>query len=265
MNLTRRVVLTAAVGFFTNLTFAQSVQDGINFVDSQKYAKAKQNFTDLINQNPKDVYMHFKEIQANEVNLLFPDNTYETNTMQNGQLFAWLKIVFDLWHNDLDLDKPKIRPFVDFIGLLLGESNYGNEMYGKRHNKTLVIETNGNIETVDTLKICKNGFTNTNLNIFENELNEIYSKNELAYKYYYSHFDLCKKCKDCILEDICGGGFLGHRYSKKNEFNNTTIYCEDMAKLICYIQNKIYQDLPLNLQNKIEKINYEDIKEFIEG
>lgn len=59
MNLTRRVVLTAAVGFFTNLTFAQSVQDGINFVDSQKYAKAKQNFTDLINQNPKDARNFF--------------------------------------------------------------------------------------------------------------------------------------------------------------------------------------------------------------
>ena len=59
MNLTRRVVLTAAVGFFTNLTFAQSVQDGINFVDSQKYAKAKQNFIDLINQNPKDASNFF--------------------------------------------------------------------------------------------------------------------------------------------------------------------------------------------------------------
>ncbi len=59
MNLTRRVVLTAAVGFFTNLTFAQSVQDGINFVDSQKYAKAKQNFTDLINQNPTDASNFF--------------------------------------------------------------------------------------------------------------------------------------------------------------------------------------------------------------
>ena len=59
MNLTRRVVLTAAVGFFTNLTFAQIVQDGINFVDSQKYAKAKQNFTDLINQNPKDASNFF--------------------------------------------------------------------------------------------------------------------------------------------------------------------------------------------------------------
>lgn len=59
MNLTKRIVLTAAVGFFTNLTFAQSVQDGINFVDSQKYAKAKQNFTDLINQNPKDATNYF--------------------------------------------------------------------------------------------------------------------------------------------------------------------------------------------------------------
>mgnify|MGYP003614873442 FL=1 len=59
MNLTRRVILTAADDFFTNLNFAQSVQDGINFVDSQKYAKAKQNFTDLINQNPKDASNFF--------------------------------------------------------------------------------------------------------------------------------------------------------------------------------------------------------------
>jgi len=59
MNLSKKVVLTAAVGFFTSFTFAQSVQDGINYVDSQKYAKAKQNYTDLINQNPKDANNHF--------------------------------------------------------------------------------------------------------------------------------------------------------------------------------------------------------------
>ncbi|SHK07572.1 Tetratricopeptide repeat-containing protein [Epilithonimonas mollis] len=59
MNLTKKIALTAAVGFFVNLTFAQSVQDGINYVDSQKYAKAKQNYTDLINQNPKDASNYF--------------------------------------------------------------------------------------------------------------------------------------------------------------------------------------------------------------
>ena len=47
MNLSKKIVVTAAVGFFTSFSFAQSVQDGINFVDSQKYAKAKQNYTDL--------------------------------------------------------------------------------------------------------------------------------------------------------------------------------------------------------------------------
>ncbi len=59
MNLSKKVVLTAAVGFFTSFTFAQSVQDGINYVDSQKYAKAKQNYTDLISQNPKDASNYF--------------------------------------------------------------------------------------------------------------------------------------------------------------------------------------------------------------
>ena len=174
-------------------------------------------------------------------------------------------MIFDLWYEDKDVQKPKIRPFIDFIGLLLGELNYGNEMYGKRQNKTLVIETNGNIETVDTLKICGNGFTNTNLNIFENELDDIYVENELARKYYNSHFELCKKCTMCPLEEICGGGFLGHRYSKAKGFDNTSIYCNDLAKLICYIQNKVYDNLPKDLQDKIEKLHYEDIKEFIES
>ncbi|KFC18737.1 tetratricopeptide repeat protein [Chryseobacterium sp. FH1] len=59
MNLSKKVVITAAVGFFTSFSFAQSVQDGINYVDSQKYAKAKQNYTDLITQNPKEASNYF--------------------------------------------------------------------------------------------------------------------------------------------------------------------------------------------------------------
>ena len=59
MNLSRKIAVTAAVGFFTSFAFAQSVQEGINFVDSQKYAKAKQNYTDLITQNPKEASNYF--------------------------------------------------------------------------------------------------------------------------------------------------------------------------------------------------------------
>ncbi|WP_120214003.1 tetratricopeptide repeat protein [Epilithonimonas arachidiradicis] len=65
MNLSKKIALAVAVGFFANLSFGQSVQEGVNYVDSQKYAKAKQNFTDLINQNPKDASNYFYLGNAN--------------------------------------------------------------------------------------------------------------------------------------------------------------------------------------------------------
>ncbi|MCG2792366.1 MAG: hypothetical protein L6262_02305 [Weeksellaceae bacterium] len=72
MNLSKKIVVTAAVGFFTSLSFAQSVQDGINLVDSQKYAKAKQNYSDLITQNPKEASNYF-----------YLGNTYLTQFVPN--------------------------------------------------------------------------------------------------------------------------------------------------------------------------------------
>ena len=59
MNLPKKIAITAAVSFFANLSFAQSVQEGVNFVDSQKFAKAKKNFADLISQNPKNADNYF--------------------------------------------------------------------------------------------------------------------------------------------------------------------------------------------------------------
>lgn len=52
MHLSKKIILASVVGFFANMTFAQSVQDGINLVDSHKYAKAKENFNNLIAKEP---------------------------------------------------------------------------------------------------------------------------------------------------------------------------------------------------------------------
>lgn len=75
MNLSKKIIVTAAVGLFTSLSFAQSVQDGINLVDSQKYAKAKQNFQELINQNPNEASYYF-----------YLGNTYLTQFDPNFEL-----------------------------------------------------------------------------------------------------------------------------------------------------------------------------------
>lgn len=48
----KKIAFGAAVVFFTNFAFAQTVQDGINSMDSDKFAQAKTNFTNMIASAP---------------------------------------------------------------------------------------------------------------------------------------------------------------------------------------------------------------------
>ena len=218
-------------------------------------------------ENPKDVYNHFKEIGASTVHFLFPDNNFNNNNYENvPKIGEWLVLMFNLWYHDSDTNKPSIRPLTDLIGLILGYEKY-SEIFGKGKNYTLVVETNGDIETVDTLKICGDGFTKTKLNVMNNEFDEIYKSSKLAKQYFNGHDDLCTTCNNCFLEEICGGGFIGHRYSKENEFDNPSIYCKQIALLICHIQNQIIINLPHDIVAKtnIQKLNYEEVIENIQN
>jgi len=48
----KKIAFGAAVVFFTQFAFAQTVQDGINSIDSDKFAQAKTNFTNMIATAP---------------------------------------------------------------------------------------------------------------------------------------------------------------------------------------------------------------------
>lgn len=52
MNLSKKVALGVAVGFFSNMAFAQTLQDGVASADSHKYAKAKEVFQSMIAKSP---------------------------------------------------------------------------------------------------------------------------------------------------------------------------------------------------------------------
>ncbi|RZJ67258.1 MAG: tetratricopeptide repeat protein [Flavobacterium sp.] len=49
----KKIAFGAAVVFFSNFTIAQTLQDGINSIDSDKFAQAKNNFTQMIAKEPK--------------------------------------------------------------------------------------------------------------------------------------------------------------------------------------------------------------------
>ena len=49
----KKLALGAAVVFFANFAIAQTLQDGINNIDSDKFGQAKSNFSEMIAKEPK--------------------------------------------------------------------------------------------------------------------------------------------------------------------------------------------------------------------
>ncbi len=60
----KKIALGASVVFFTNFAIAQTLQDGINYIDSDKFALAKENFTTMVSKEP------------NAANYFYLGNTY---------------------------------------------------------------------------------------------------------------------------------------------------------------------------------------------
>lgn len=218
-------------------------------------------------EQPEVVYNHFKNIGANTVHFLFQDSNYLNATVDTvPKVGDWLSEMYDLWYNDEDPNKPSLRPLTDLISLMF-DFNRFSEIFGKGYNDVLVVETNGSIETVDTLKICGDSFTKTTFNVANNNFDDIYEHSDLAKRYYNAHHELSEKCKSCPIERICGGGFLGHRYSDKNQFDNPSVYCKEIVKIISHIQNKVIDNLPPDKvsQNNIEKLNALEIIDYLYG
>lgn len=215
------------------------------------------------NENPQDIYRNIKELELYYVSFLYPDDNYKTNPSNYSKFGDWLIEIFDLWYSDESKEKPKILlPFDTIMRKLLGVPNSGTEMIGQNENSVISVKTNGKIELVDTLKICGDGFTKTKYNIFENKLDDIFEY-DLFIKYYYAHKEeyLSTTCKNCLIMEICGGGQLAQRFSEENGFDNPSLYCYEIKKVIAHIQNKLVDDMPKNVREecKIEKINLHEI------
>lgn len=85
----------------------------------------------------------------------------------------------------------------------------------------------------------------------------------MANTYYSSHLKLAKKCIACPIKETCGGGYLPHRYSTINGFNNPSVYCEDLLKLITHVQNVVFEDINNKYNINFAKMNYEEAQNTI--
>jgi uncharacterized protein len=217
--------------------------NGIRNAQNSRYLKYLPGILSVINVkvNPEELYERYKLLKVRHINFLLPDGTHDN--LPKGfdptktKYADWLICLFDIWFNDRDRDKPQITIFNQILHRILGgDSEF--EYFGGGQDINLIIETNGDIEPQDSLKACGEGFTKTNLNIQHHALEDSFQQPLIQFCIE-SQQNLGEQCKQCSVVEICRGGFITHRYSAKNGFQNPSIYCADLEKVIRYIGMKV--------------------------
>jgi uncharacterized protein len=185
-----------------------------------------------------EVYRHFRELGAEFIDFLLPlDHNWNAPppglSIPGATPYAdYLIPIFDEWWREGN-EKVNIRYFTQLIKSIFGMSGCLDALGGNPVSITS-IDSDGGIEPLDSLKACGDGFTAMGLNILDDPLDAVYEQ-PLFRSAIAGQGGLCDECRACALRDICGGGYLPHRYSNVSGFANPTVYCRDIWKLTTHI------------------------------
>ncbi len=196
--------------------------------------------------NGLDVYKHFRSLGIPRIDFLWPlDHNWDTPpqslTSDNATPYAdYLIPIFNEWWSN-DGQQVRIRYFESIIKGLVG-ARVGLDSLGAEPINIVAIDTDGSIEPLDSLRAAGNKFTDMGLRIQKDSLSAIYEK-ELFQMALAGRGGLHKHCQQCVFSDVCGGGYLPHRYSSETGFDNPSVYCRDLWKLINHIAGVVVAEL----------------------
>jgi len=232
------------------------LEERLSLLTSPRYRRIFNGFLCVINiaTDPLMVAKYLLSYNPRGIDFLLPLNNYDRRPPGKESMIDttpygdWLIKIFDYWLNQKN--ETQIGIFISIIRQIFGLQSL-RESLGLAPVDLIVVETNGDIEAVDSLKSTFHGATRLGYNVFENDFNTVAA--DFAVRNRQSGAEtLCQKCKDCPVVNICGGGYLPHRYSVERGFDNPSIYSADLEKLIRHIHAVVF--------NQLENIQFKELK-----
>ena len=157
----------------------------------------------------------------------------------------WLIAVFDRWYPE---PATGVRLFEDIMHLILGGAS-STEAVGLAPSRMVVIETDGAIQQVDTLKAAYAGAPQTGLHVARDPFDKALLLPETAARQLGIRA-LSAQCRACGIRRVCGGGLYAHRYRPGTGFANPSVYCPDLIGLIGHISDTMRADIAARLGRK---------------
>lgn len=201
-----------------------------------------------LRNHPIETYQALLDFHPPKIDFLLPHGTWATPPPGRipgdpGTPYAdWLISIFDHWY---PAAHTRIRLFEDIMQLLLGGAS-ASEMVGLAPSTLLVIETDGSIEQGDVLKAAYHGAPATGLHVSHDQLDAALMLPGVAARQLGKRA-LSAECRACRINEVCGGGFYGHRYRPTAGFANPSVYCLDLMRLITHVRATMQADINRHL------------------
>jgi uncharacterized protein len=152
----------------------------------------------------------------------------------------WLIPIFDEWYSAPGTGT-RVRLFEEILQLILGGTS-AIVGVGGGPAAFAVVQTDGEIEGMDSLKSTYEGAPATGLSVLTNSFDQALSHPAITGPLL-GREALGDACRCCPVVDVCGGGQYAHRYRAGHGFGNPSVYCADLSRLIGHIAGRVHADL----------------------
>jgi uncharacterized protein len=225
----------------------QAVRAGLQQLGAEPYRHLFSGLLSTIDidNDPIRTYEAMLEFEPPNIGFLLPHGNWDAPPPSrrpdtSSPYGDWLVAVFDRWYGS-HTKGTQIRLFNEIMRLLFGRPATG-EAVGLSPVAIAVVETNGQIEQVDTLKSVYEGAAGTTLHVSRDPFENALFLPSIAGRQIRG-LALADECRACHLHPICGAGNYAHRYRKGSGFRNPSVYCSDLARLITHIHGVVSRDV----------------------